>query len=354
MLQPGAQVSSSVVLVDWLGQGGISQTSAAWWEALASVTSERTLVTRRGRELSRVVPDAVTGSSRLGPLPAHLAVLRAAKRTLAEVRPSLLVVQNFSVPAAERSLFALARRIGTRSVLVAHEPQVARSAGGANRGLAPLLSSADVVVAHTDHVAGKLARLSPGLSVTHVAHPVQVWLLAQQGSARPALEADGRLLALHFGHLHRGYKGTSQVMALGRRGVEGWRIAAVGKGAPSERDAGVDTVARFLAPEELVATVGSSDASLLPYRSCSQSGAVVLAQALGSVPVATAVGGILEQVRDGFDGLLLPPESGVERWAAALERLSDRAERSRMEANGRRRVEAAQRLFLESVAELAR
>ncbi|MBV9663594.1 MAG: hypothetical protein JOZ37_06480 [Actinobacteria bacterium] len=62
----------------------------------------------------------------------------------------------------------------------------------------------------------------------------------------------------------------------------------------------------------------------------SQSGAVVLGQVLGSVPVASAVGGIPEQIEHGRTGLLLPPDAPEKAWQDALSSLSDDGVRAPM------------------------
>ncbi len=96
-------------------------------------------------------------------------------------------------------------------------------------------------------------------------------------------------------------------------------------GAGARAGEGVEAVTGFVDAGVLAAAVIQSDVTLLPYRFATQSGAVVLAQALGSLPVATAAGGIPEQIDDGVTGpgsgwwagcrsLLRPPRA---RWRGA-------------------------------------
>ena len=75
---------------------------------------------------------------------------------------------------------------------------------------------------------------------------------------------------------------------------------------------------------------------LFPYRFATQSAAVVFAQQLGVVPVASAVGGIAEQIDDGVDGLLLPPDAGLGVWREALATV--RADHDTLAEGARRRV----------------
>jgi glycosyltransferase involved in cell wall biosynthesis len=123
---------------------------------------------------------------------------------------------------------------------------------------------------------------------------------------------------------------------LAAEGVDGWAFALAGVGAPSYP--GAQSVDRFLEPGELVATVRAADAVLLPYRHATQSGAVVLAQALGTVPVVSAVGGIPEQVEDGVSGLLVEPDAGPAAWRERLALLGDDRLRERLAAQAQAAV----------------
>ena len=61
-----------------------------------------------------------------------------------------------------------------------------------------------------------------------------------------------------------------------------------------------------------------------PYTHATQSAVVVLAHVLGSVPVASAVGGIPEQIANGIDGILVERDSGIDAWRRALGDLARR------------------------------
>src|SRR6185295_7899467 len=157
-----------------------------------------------------------------------------------------------------------------------------------------------------------------------VALPVQLGMVratASEGERPAGRVRAGDLAAVHFGILRRRYKGTDLVTQLAGT-VEGWTMRALGVGAPAERP-GLVSVPRYLDADELVGLVGTSDAAVLPYRKATQSGAVVLAQVLGTVPVASAVGGIPEQITHAEDGLLVTPGADVDAWRAALAELRD-------------------------------
>jgi glycosyltransferase involved in cell wall biosynthesis len=76
----------------------------------------------------------------------------------------------------------------------------------------------------------------------------------------------------------------------------------------------------FIPSEETALLFGMADASLLPYRSASQSGVVQLSFAYGRPVIATRVGGLPAAVEDGVDGILCEPDAAA--LAAAIERMA--------------------------------
>jgi glycosyltransferase involved in cell wall biosynthesis len=207
------------------------------------------------------------------------------------------------------------------------------------------------VIAHSHFVGDKLSRLAGRTDIEILPLPLPLGLLDLLGSAPSVLTPSAEPVALHFGNLHRDYKGSATVLELARRGVTGWRLALVGKGAPESADGG-ETVGRFLEPAELVATVAGSAATLLPYVQASQSAAVVLAQALGSVVIASGVGGIPEQIENGVTGWLVAPDAPIEAWVDALSTLSRPADRSRLSAAAASSVHSDHLRFVSGIAEL--
>ncbi len=157
----------------------------------------------------------------------------------------------------------------------------------------------------------------------------------------PTAEVDAAT-AIGFGVLRRSYKGSDVVAELGASGLDGWRFAMAGTGAPQGLP-GVDAVPGYLSTPDLAATVGSATAALLPYRFATQSAAVLFAQQLGVVPVASAVGGIAEQIHDGVDGLLLPADASVGCWRDALAAV--RTDHAALADGARRRAAVADANF---------
>lgn len=346
----------STLVVDWLGRGGIAQTSAAWVIELEQQGYDVAIVTREGRELVEVGTEVgcpvVTARGRTS-VAAHRAVAMAAAREIRDRRPSCVVIQNYVIPAAELPVYQAAREVGARIVFVVHDDRLHSRVAGTHVGLRALMRRSDELVAHTHWVARGVASRA-GRQVSVIAHPVQLGMLREtasvDGGAAPR-DDSGDLVAVHFGVLRRRYKGADLVAQLAG-GVEGWTFCALGVGAPAARP-GLASTPRYLDAAELVSLVGTSDAALLPYRKATQSGAVVLAQALGVVPIVSAVGGIPEQITDAEDGVLMTPGAGIDAWRAALVDLHDDTVRKPMGAAARDRAWRAHERFVSSILELA-
>ena len=310
----------TAVIVDWLGRGGIAHCTEAWAMELQQAGILTTVVTRPGREVYTAGSLVDVAPQRRNRIAAHRAVATHAARVIERTRPATVVVQNYVIPSLEGPVYRAARRVGAHLVVVVHDHRLHSRLAGSSFGLKRWLRDADAVVAHTHLVADACEALS-GRVATVIPVPVPLGLLAAGDRTAPFAHAPGRLLAIHFGVLRRGYKGTDTVVELARSAPPNWDIAAVGVGAPVSP--GLISVNRFVRPGELVASVESSDVTLLPYRFATQSGAVVLAQALKSAVVVASAGGIREQVEDHVTGLLLAIDAPVATWRSALVELSD-------------------------------
>ena len=217
--------------------------------------------------------------------------------------------------------------------------------GGARAGGAAVLMIADNLVPHekrpldgfltklvTDRTDGVLvmsqavendvARLLPGMPVERVPHPVY----AQYGAAgrdRTGARLRTRLtgdVLLFFGFVRR-YKGVDVLVdalpkVLARRNVtlviagefyepvEPLKARIARYGIQDK----VRVLDRYVPDEEVGDLVAAADCVVLPYRSATQSGVVLVAYAGGCPVISTAVGGLPEVVDDGATGYLVPPE----------------------------------------------
>lgn len=76
----------------------------------------------------------------------------------------------------------------------------------------------------------------------------------------------------------------------------------------------------FLSNDEMMYLIRRSSCLLLPYKSASQSGIVLVSFMLGKPIIATKVGALVETIKDGYNGLLVPANS-PDKFAAAIELL---------------------------------
>ncbi|MEO6469631.1 MAG: glycosyltransferase [Acidimicrobiia bacterium] len=333
----------SAVVVDWLGRGGIAQTTPAWTDALNRGGHESVVVTRRDRELTGAhVKSPAEGSHALV---THRRVAQLAARVIAECDPAIIVVQNYVVPGLEAALDRALRTSRARSVFVVHDHRLHSRAAGMRLGLRTRLRAVDVVVTHSQYVADAVADYSGRADIVVI--PLPVPTAAPGGTSR--LEAGPGSAAIGFGVMRRSYKGMDLIGALGARGVPGRRFAVAGTGAPVGLP-GIQAIPGYLPTPDLAATVGDASAALFPYSFATQSAGVLFAQRLGVVPIATAVGGIPEQIVSGVDGVLVPPGAGLDVWQAALGTVHE--DHDRLAAGARARADAVDADFREHVGAL--
>jgi glycosyltransferase involved in cell wall biosynthesis len=208
------------------------------------------------------------------------------------------------------------------------------------------LGAARAAVALSDAVAGTLAREAPGLPVIRMALPALLSGAAPAPRGEAAVSPHGRPDAgprlLFFGRL-RAYKGLDLLRDAFRAfqaAHPGATLRVVGEGdaegcAPGLAALpGVTVEARWVAEESIASLLAEADAVVLPYREASQSGIAPQALAIGIPVVATPVGGLVEQVREGAGGVLAGAVT-AEAFAAALHRLAAPGALARLRAEAR-------------------
>jgi glycosyltransferase involved in cell wall biosynthesis len=214
-------------------------------------------------------------------------------------------------------------RAGLRYVPMVHDAEPHPGDAGAlwEWRLGRELDAAQSAIVFSESVAAGLRRRRPGLALHRLA------LGALLPGATPAARGAGA--GPHFVNLGRlrAYKGIDllrDAWALFQPRHPGATLLVAGEGdaealAPGlSALPGVTVQARWLDEAEMAALVAGADAVVLPYREASQSGVAPVAHGMGVPVVATAVGGLAEQVRDGVDGVLaraLTPEALAEAMA---------------------------------------
>jgi glycosyltransferase involved in cell wall biosynthesis len=232
--------------------------------------------------------------------------------------------------------------------------------------LRTLARGADLVVANSRWIATQVLRAAPSARVEVIHNPVDLGRFdpraVDRTAAREALGlADGDFALAVVAQLTP-WKGQDDavrvVAALAERGlparlVLGGSAKFVAAGTRFDnrafeqvlldlvRTLGVEDRVIFAGErEDVPELLGAVDVLLVPSWREAFGRIAAEAMAMGVPVVATDVGGPAEIVRDGVDGLLLPPREPA-RWADAVERLlADPALRQQMGASGRERAHA--------------
>jgi glycosyltransferase involved in cell wall biosynthesis len=229
----------------------------------------------------------------------------------------------------------------TTRVVICHNVVPHESVPGARWLSRAALRHADLIVTHAPQQQAELASLGLGLTpMVEAFHP----RFEPSDFAPPPSEgerADERarhgtpdLLLLTFGSI-RPYKGLDMALdALARVDTEvSVRLVVAGRSWASgaelvaqARQLGLDGRVefrdRFIPNEEAALLFSAADASLLPYRSATQSGVAQLSFAYGCPVIATRVGGLPAAVQDGVDGILCEPHA--QALADAIEEMARR------------------------------
>jgi glycosyltransferase involved in cell wall biosynthesis len=200
-------------------------------------------------------------------------------------------------------------RAGLRFVPMVHDAEPHPGDAGAfwEWRLGRELDAAQSAIVFSDSVARGVHRRRPALALHRLTLGAHLPVGATPAAARGA--------GPHFVHLGRmrAYKGLDllrDAWAIFAPRHPGATLLVAGEGDPEALAPGlsalpgVTVTARWLHEAEMASLIAAADAVLLPYREASQSGVAPAAHGLGVPVVVTPVGGLVEQVRDGIDGLV--------------------------------------------------
>ncbi len=246
-----------------------------------------------------------------------------ARRLVASIRRFSPDVVHYQEDPRDEILLALPI-IRRPSVLTIHDPLL--HSGEDSKRLKfsrfrlhrPILRRAvDAVITHGAALVDDLVSASPRLRGRSyvIAHGP----LGRRGlPTRPAQPHDLKLL--FFGRMHS-YKGLRYfVDAIFRLRAMGYHVTGVvaGRGpdlaGQLERMQGTgffEVLNRYIAVDEIPSLFLNARAVVLPYIDGTQSGVAAMALGYGRPVVASAVGSIPELVKDGVNGLLVPPRDSA-------------------------------------------
>ncbi|NNG23799.1 glycosyltransferase family 4 protein [Telluria aromaticivorans] len=301
------------------------------------------------REGVLYVPTHAEGSSaaKLG------AAVKGLVRTLACLargrarRPQVMHVHAASKGSFVRKsvLLALGRAAGCKTVFHLHgacfDSFIAGSGPLMQRWIRHTLEKSSVVIALSTRWAGFLREFAPGARVEVIPNSVPVPAVTA-GQAEP-----GRILFLGQVEPRKGIYELVEAVALLRERFPQIELAIGGQGELQE----VRRRALELDVADRVTELGWVDAArkaqelaraaifCLPSHAEGLPMAMLEAMAAGKAIVVTGVGGIPDAVRDGGNGLLVPP-GDVAALAAALARLlGDEGERQRLGEQARATIQ---------------
>lgn len=169
---------------------------------------------------------------------------------------------------------------------------------------------------------------------------------ARHGKEEAAVANNSNKL-LFFGRI-REYKGLDVLLRafpLVLKEVPDAQLQIVGSGdlAPYRRLLEnlpqVQVVNRWVDDDEVAKFFAGASLVVVPYIEASQSGVIPIAYSMGVPVVASATGGLREQVEDGASGFLVPPGDHVALAKRCVELLRDPGLRARLAEGGRRMAE---------------
>jgi glycosyltransferase involved in cell wall biosynthesis len=332
-------------------KGGVATHTTALAHELRDAGHDVTLVSWSSLYPSALYPgeQAVPGGSPdIDPFPRTLRVLSWARpdtwvragRRLREVDVVLVVHVIPAVVPAHLTLLRAAGAGGTapsdgihppgagpRTVLIAHNVLPHEGHPGDRRLMEALLRRVDAVVVHS----ADQARLAAALGAAHV-RELELPPHLPGGPALPRPEHTGPPRLLSLG-IVRGYKGVD-LLVDALRDVPDLRLTVAGELwgdagrrvrdlAADPRLAGrVEVHPGYVPADRIAQLMAQHDVVALTYRTATASQNALLARSHGMPVLASAVGTFPEQVRDGLDGLLVPP-SDRPALVAALRHLAE-------------------------------
>jgi glycosyltransferase involved in cell wall biosynthesis len=178
-------------------------------------------------------------------------------------------------------------------------------------------------------------------NLTRSGYPRRIWIVpnginpARNNGLAPARASSGGPFCFgYFGRLER-EKGLDGLLeAVVRIASDAWRLNIYGNGRDRRRlerrvaAAGLQERVRFcgaLHPEVVPARMAECHAIVLPSLQEGWPYVLLEAMSLGVPVVASAVGGVTEMIRDGVEGLLVPPANPGALAAALKQMLNDPA-----------------------------
>jgi glycosyltransferase involved in cell wall biosynthesis len=328
-------------------KGGVAAHTTTLAHHLAGAGHDVTLVSWSHLYPSRLYPgeQAVPGGTPdVPPFPRTVRALSWARpdtwvRAGRRLRGFDAIIVVHVIPPVIPAHLALLRAAGSgpRSIVLAHNVLPHESRPGDRRLMEALMRRVDAVLVHSAEQA-VLARELGAARVSVAALPPH--LPGGSPTERAPYDGPPRLLALG---MVREYKGVDLLLRA-RQQVPGVTLTVAGElwgaSGTAVRELADDPRVRgrvrvqagYVPADRLAELLASHDVLALTYRSATASQNALLGQAHGLPVLASDVGTFGTQVRDGVDGLLVPP-GDEQALVAALRRLNDPVQLRRLQEN---------------------
>lgn len=285
------------------------------------------------------------------------AVLRRARRA-ARQRPVVIHQQFTQVPFLELPFVMAARRSGIPCVLTPHDVKPYADVSRTGALLPRLYRQYDALIAGSesgrDELAALLRGTGPPITVIPLGHLNDAYRTAALIGRKDARDrlglSDSDAVILFLGQIKR-EKGLDHLLrALPAVMARVPTVRLIVAGRPYHDDIAVyerliealsigDRVQRrweYVPDDELGPYYRAANVVALPYTRVYQSGVALTAYAFARPVVASAVGGLREQVADGKTGWLAPAADPSALAEALITALADRERADAMGANGHR------------------
>ncbi|WP_310417712.1 glycosyltransferase family 4 protein [Chamaesiphon sp. OTE_8_metabat_110] len=274
--------------------------------------------------------------------PRNFAAMSALMRILRELQPDVLHVQETNDPWYDLTLFfnRMPPLVTTIHDVFRH-PGDRQNIFGADYTKRIAFHRSDRAIVHAQALKQTLTQhFRVPLERVCVLPHGELGSLYRRRSTAATVEREPQTL-LFFGRIwpYKGLKYLIAALPLIAAKFPAVKLIIAGKGENFEQyfPDGVDRhqieiIDDFIPPERVAALFERSTIAVLPYIESSQSGVATLAYGMGTLVVASAIGGLTELIESGQDGLLVPP-GNVEALAAAIIRLlSDRQLQQQLQA----------------------
>ncbi len=332
----------TVLIIDWAGVGGTAEATRSWYAQGRKVGRKCTVLTTLGGVL---VGSDVIGLERGRSITGYshqVDMVQLAAEYIRRNSPKVVLVQGYVMPHEEQRVADAAHEVGSRLVQVVYMPRPFFFSKGSSIGLRKLLRSADVLVAHADHVAERLRPRGDQRLVRTPFPPFEMstGMLGSPPEEPPVPEPKDTQLVVDIDTVHRSEL-TGLQDAFRARGH--WSLALPDRPRQDQALAG---------QHDWLCTVGESRAALIPSASPWGNIMAAVAMGVGVVPVVRDVGAQAEQLGHGAAGILVPEHARPADWVAACEQLRDDETVERLIAAGFELIEAQSAAFADAARDV--